>query len=57
MVQIAKYFQTGKISRAYVKAVLSQTKAKVIQVGNGASINILFIIPIIITIQGHMFEI
>ena len=33
------------------------SKAKVTQVGNGASANILFIIPIIIATQGHMFEI
>ena len=33
------------------------SKAKVIKVGNGESINILLIIPIIITIQGHMFAI
>ena len=32
------------------------SKAKVIQVGNGDSVNILFIIPIIITIQEYMFE-
>ena len=32
-------------------------KTKVIQVGNGAGVNILFIIPIIITIQSHIFEI
>ena len=33
------------------------SKVKVIHVGNGESVNILLIIPIIITIQGHMFEI
>ena len=33
------------------------SKANVIQVGNGANVNILLRIPIIITIQGHMFEI
>ena len=33
------------------------SKAKVIQVGNGESVNILFIIPTIKAIQGHMFEI
>ena len=32
------------------------SKAKCVQVANGGSINILFIIPIIITIQGHIFE-
>ena len=32
-------------------------KVNVIQVGNGESVNTLFIIPIIMTIQGHMFEI
>ena len=31
------------------------SKAKVIQVGNGEGVNILFIIPIIITVQGHIF--
>ena len=31
--------------------------AKAIQVGNGESVNILLTIPIIIIIQGHMFEI
>ena len=31
--------------------------AEVIQVRNVASINILFVIPIVITMQGHMFEI
>ena len=33
------------------------SKPKIIQVGNGKGINILFIIPIFITIHGHMFEI
>ena len=33
------------------------SKAKVIQVGYGESIYIIFIIAIIITIEGHMFEI
>ena len=33
------------------------TEAKVIQVGNGESVNILLIIPNIITIQGHIFGI
>ena len=33
------------------------SKAKVIQIGNRASVNILLIIPTIITVQGHMFEI
>ena len=33
------------------------SKAKVIQVGNGESVNIMFSILIIITIKGHMFEI
>ena len=33
------------------------SKAKIIQVGKGASVNIIFIIPILVTIQGHMFEI
>ena len=32
-------------------------KVIVIQVRNGESVNISFIIPIIITIQDHMFEI
>ena len=32
------------------------SKAKSFKVGNGTSVNILFIFPII-TIQGHMFEI
>ena len=32
-------------------------KAKVIQIGNGANIDILFIFPILIIIQSHMFEI
>ena len=35
----------------------SSSKTKVIQVGNGASMNIVIIIPIIIIIQGHMFKI
>ena len=34
-----------------------RSKVKVIQAGNAASVNILFSIPIIITIQGHMFDI
>ena len=34
------------------------SKPKVIQVwGDDASVNILFVIPIIVTIQGHMFAI
>ena len=33
------------------------SKAAVIQVENGESVNILFIIPIIVIVQGHMFEI
>ena len=33
------------------------SKANVFQAGNVESVNILLIIPIIITIQGHMFEI
>ena len=33
------------------------SKAKFVQVGNGASVNILLIIPIIVSIQGHMFKI
>ena len=35
----------------------SSSKAKVIQVGNGASFSILFIIPIIIMIPGYISEI
>ena len=31
--------------------------AKVFQVGNAASVNNLLIVPIIITVHGHMFEI
>ena len=34
-----------------------RSKVKVIQVGNTASVNTLFIIPIIIKTRGHMFEI
>ena len=32
------------------------SKTKIIHVVNGASVNILFTIPIVITIQDHMFE-
>ena len=40
-----------------IKLPKLSSKVKVIQIGNGESVNILLIIPIIITIQGHMFEI
>ena len=34
----------------------SSSKAKVIQAGNGESVSYSFIIPTIITAQGHIFE-
>ena len=46
---------SGKRSLHYLSMVTS--KAKVIQIRDGESLNILFNIPIITTIHGQMFEI
>ena len=49
-----QYYRRNKSLHEFPKF---SSKANIIQVGNEASANILFIIPIIITIQGHMFDI
>ena len=47
----------GSIILSYLGLPKLSLKTKVIQVGNGASVNILFIIPTTVTTQSHIFEI
>ena len=49
-----QYYLTNK---SLHQLSMFSSKVDVIQVGNGICINILLVIPIIITIQGHMFQI